>query len=125
MWQRLLLLALAGAFGALARYGLAGIVQKRLGVEFPWGTFAVNILGTFLFGLIWSLAEERAFLSAEIRTIILTGFMGAFTTFSTFMFESGALLRDGEWLQCGANILGQVVVGLAALFLGLALGRLI
>ena len=125
MWQRLALLGIAGALGALARYGLAGLVQKRMGIEFPWGTFAVNILGTFLFGMIWTIAEEKALLSPESRTIILTGFVGAFTTYSTFMFESGALLRDGEWLQCSANILGQVAVGLLALFAGLAIGRLV
>jgi CrcB protein len=124
MWQKITLIALTGALGALARYGLGGYVQSRFPSSFPWGTFAVNIVGSFLFGLIWALAEDRLFLSHETRVIILTGFMGSFTTFSTFMFESGSLAREGHWLFFTANLVGQCAVGLAALFLGIATARL-
>ena len=88
------------------------------------GTFAVNMTGCLLFGVIWSMAEERLVISGETRAIFLVGFMGAFTTFSTFMFESSALLRDSQWALAFGNIALQNVVGIAALFIGLAIGRL-
>jgi CrcB protein len=118
-----ILIGLAGAAGALTRYTLAGFVQQIMGSGFPWGTAAVNVLGSFLFGVVWSLADERLAISPEARTIILTGFMGAFTTFSTFMFETSNLLRDSQWLLAAGNIIGQIALGLIGLFLGLAVGR--
>ena len=121
--QNLLWIAAAGGMGALARYGLGGLVQRLWGFSFPWGTFAVNIAGCFLFGLVWALAESRFAISGQVRLIVLTGFMGSFTTFSTFVFESGMLLRDGQYLYALANMIGQNLVGLVALFLGLALAR--
>lgn len=123
--QRLLLIALAGSLGALARYGLAGLVQNNSGSSFPWGTVTVNVLGTFLFGFVWSLADERLLISAETRLIVLTGFMGAFTTFSTFMFETGTLMQDDQWFLAVGNLAVQLVAGIVCLFLGLAAGRLI
>jgi len=120
---KIALIALAGAFGTLCRYWLSGVVYDVLGRDFPWGTWAVNILGCFLFGLVWILSEERGFLSAQARILILTGFMGAFTTFSTFVFESGELLRDAQWLRLAFNVGGQNVVGFVALFIGTSLGR--
>jgi CrcB protein len=116
-------IAVAGALGSLARYWLGGLVQQVFNSSFPAGTFAANMIGSFLFGVVWSLAEERLVISSESRTIILAGFMGAFTTFSTFMFETGAFLRDSQWLLAFGNIAAQVIVGLICLFLGLALGR--
>ena len=85
----------------------------------------MNILGCFLFGLVWILAEERGILSAQARILILTGFMGAFTTFSTLVFESGALMNDGQWLRVVLNVGGQNLVGFVALYLGFGLGRII
>lgn len=117
------LLALAGALGTLCRYGASGIVQKLAGAGFPWGTFFVNALGCLLFGFVWTLAEDRLLISGQTRFILLTGFMGAFTTFSTFAFESGALAREGEWLLAAANVLGQNLLGVFCVFAGLALGR--
>lgn len=122
---KILLIALAGAAGTIGRYWLSGLAYDLLGRDFPWGTWVVNILGCFLFGLVWILAEERGFLSAQGRILILTGFMGAFTTFSTFIFESGGLLNDGQWLRLILNICGQNVVGFGALYLGAGLGRVI
>lgn len=121
--QNLLWIAAAGGVGALARYGLGGLVHRLWGPSFPWGTFTVNILGCFMFGLVWALAETRFAISGQMRLIVLTGFMGSFTTFSTFVFESGMLLRDGQYLLAAANMIGQNLVGLLALFLGLALAR--
>ena len=124
MVQKLLLLALAGALGTLARYGLSGLVQRFMGAQFPWGTFAVNMAGCFLFGLIWAMAMERMEISAAARLLLLTGFMGAFTTFSTYAFETVQMTRDAEWLLAFANVAGQTIVGFGLMFLGQALGRL-
>ncbi len=123
--QKIILIAAAGAAGTLARYFLGGLVQRLYGGSFPWGTFAVNISGTFLFGFIWSLAEERLVISGEARAVILVGFMGAFTTFSTFMFETGELMRDSEFALAFGNLALQNVVGIIFLILGLAAGRLL
>ena len=121
--SKLLWLAGAGALGTLARYGLGGLVQRLHESIFPWGTFVVNALGCFLFGLVWTLAEERLVIGGETRAVILVGFMGAFTTFSTFAFETAAMLRDAEWLLAAANLLAHNGLGLAGFFLGVGLGR--
>ena len=118
-WQRLLWIALAGSLGTVARYGLSGLVHRWAGSGFPWGTLAVNAAGCLLFALVWSLAEERGVISSQARTIVLVGFMGAFTTFSTYMFESGQFLRDGQWSAAMANVLAQNGLGIAALFAGI------
>lgn len=123
--QKLLLIGVAGALGALARYSLGGFVQRFTDANFPWGTFVVNILGAFLFGLIWSLVEQRLVITVETRVIILSGFLGAFTTFSSFMFETSTLIGDGQWGWALFNVVGQIVLGLASMFLGLAAGRAI
>lgn len=122
---RLAWLFLAGGIGALTRIGLAGLIQRWSGSSFPLGTFVINIIGCLLFGWIWSLAEERLLIGGETRFILLTGFIGAFTTFSTFAFESSGLLRDSEWLLAAGNILGQTVLGMFAILAGMALGRLL
>ena len=123
MLQKLALLALAGGLGTLARYGLAGFVQRTSGVSFPWGTAVVNIFACFLVGMLWSVFENRWSISGETRTIVLVGFMGAFSTFSTLIFETGDLLRSTEWLHASANLIIHNGVGLFALFIGMALGR--
>jgi CrcB protein len=125
MWQKCALIALAGAAGTLARFGLAGLVQRLGGIAFPWGTWTVNLLGCFAFGVVWTLAEERLLISGQTRFIVLTGFMGAFTTFSTFAFETADLMRDGSWCLAAGNVLGQNVLGIAGVLLGLAVGRLL
>jgi CrcB protein len=123
--MKLILLAAAGAAGTLARYFLGGLVQRLYGGSFPWGTFAVNMTGTFLFGLVWSLAEDRLVISGQARAVILVGFMGAFTTFSSLMFETGELMRDSQWALAFCNLALQNITGILFLFLGLMLGRLI
>ncbi len=123
-WQKLTWLAVLGAAGTLARYWLDGLVQAWFGAKFPWGVLAVNVLGCFLFGAVWTLAEERMAVSRETRFVILTGFTGAFTTFSTFSFQTGEFLRGSRWLLAFANVAAQLVLGLVFLFLGMAVGRL-
>ncbi|MGE4298686.1 MAG: fluoride efflux transporter CrcB [Desulfovibrionaceae bacterium] len=121
--HKLLLIAAAGGCGSLARYGLAGLVQRLAGSDFPYGTFAVNITGCLLFGAVWGVLENRMGLGPQVRVIVLTGFMGAFTTFSTFAFESAALLQHGQWLPAAANIAGQNLLGITMIFAGLMAGR--
>jgi len=124
MFHKLALLAAFGALGTLARYGLAGFVHRINAASFPWGTLVVNVAGCFLAGILWILFEQRWPVTAETRTIVLVGFMGAFTTFSAFMLETGELIRSAEWLYAGANLLLQNILGFAALFIGVAIGRL-
>lgn len=121
--DKILLIALTGALGASARYWLSGAVCSLMGRDFPWGTAVVNVLGCFLFGLVWVLAEERNIIPAHLRIIILVGFMGSFTTFSTYVFESNALVQDAQWFKLGLNLLGQNILGIAALYLGYLSGR--
>lgn len=121
--QKLALIGLAGAAGALCRFGMASAVQRLAGPAFPLGTFVVNVTGCLAFGLLAGLFEGRVQVSPETRFALLTGFLGAYTTFSTYAFESSALLRDGAWLPAALNIGGQVALGLAAVAIGLNLGR--
>ncbi len=125
MFEKMISIALGGALGALARYGLGGLVHRWLSASFPWGTVAVNLVGCFLFGLVWAMAAGRWSVDSQTRTLLLVGFMGAFTTFSTFIAESGRLLAHAQMLLAMANILLQVTVGLAVYFLGMIVGRMI
>jgi len=125
MWQRIAWLAAAGALGTLARYGLAGVAQRLHNGQFPWGTLVVNALGCLLFGFVWGLAEHRSLVSNQTRSVVLIGFMGAFTTFSTYVFETHQMLRDSEWLVAGCNFTAQNILGLACIFLGTVAARLL
>ncbi len=124
--HNLILIAVFGAAGALARWGLAGLVQRALpGSLFPWGTLAVNLSGCFLFGLLWAAGVERLNLGPQFRAAAFVGFMGSFTTFSTFAFESASFLGEAQWAAAAVNILAQNAAGILLMFLGFALGRLV
>jgi len=123
MWQKLACLVVAGGLGTLARYGLSGLVQRLTAAEFPWGTLVVNVVGCLVFGLLWAVAENRLAIGPSARTVLFVGFFGAFTTFSSFAFETGQLIDASRWLAAGGNILLQNGLGLAGMFAGLALGR--
>lgn len=123
MVQKLIWLGLAGAAGTLTRYWLSGLVQKNISVNFPIGTMTVNIIGCLLFGLLWAVVESRLSVSGQMRTIIFLGFFGAFTTFSSFAFETSQLLDESQWFWAAGNILLQNVLGLAGMIAGLAVGR--
>ena len=123
--RTILFLALGGAAGTLSRYWLSGLSHRIFGSGFPFGTMAVNLLGCLLFGTVWGLFESRVYLGAEARLFALTGFLGAFTTFSTYMFESAGLLRGGQLVLALVNMAGQTLAGLALVLTGLALGRLL
>ncbi|NLH16043.1 MAG: CrcB family protein [Phycisphaerae bacterium] len=114
-----------GALGTIARYGLGGFVQRISGAGFPWGTVAMNLTGCLLFGLAFSALESRIQVRPEFRTIVFIGFFGAFTTFSSFVAETVSLMDDSQWFYAGANLMGQNVLGIAALLAGLALGRML
>lgn len=123
--EKLILLAIGGAAGTIGRYGLSGLTHRILGESFPFGTFFVNILGCFLFGLVVGLIESRGAPGSQARLLLLTGFMGAFTTFSTYMYESAGMIRLGEWLPAAVNIGGQVSAGFVLLLLGLAAAKIL
>ncbi len=120
---KVLLIALAGAAGTLARYWISGGVNRAAGIGFPWGTVTVNLLGCFLFGLVWIMAEERALIGPAARTVILIGFMGGLTTFSSLAGDTMGLLRDAQYLRAFGNVALQNIAGLALLWLGIVTGR--
>jgi fluoride exporter len=121
----LVLIAAGGAAGAIARYLIQGWVQDLGGGRFPWGTFAVNVSGSFLLGVVFALAMDRAVLSPEVRVPVMIGFIGSYTTFSTVMLESWRLVEEGDYLFLLGNLIGSIVVGMIALVVGLAIGRLL
>jgi CrcB protein len=116
-------IALAGALGALARYGLDGLISRRAPTSFPWGTFAVNISGSFALGLVFVLMTERFRPDPWLRSAVTIGFFGAYTTFSTFSLETYRLVEDGAYGLAFANVLGSVAAGLAAVYAGVVIGR--
>ena len=123
--MHLVLIGIGGFAGAVARYVVDGWVVRATGGSFPWGTLVVNLSGSFLLGLLAAMTIDRATLPAEIRGPVLFGFIGAYTTFSTYMLESWRLVEAGAWPSAVANVVGSVVLGLLAVFAGLALGRAI
>ena len=121
----LLLIGLGGFAGAISRYLVDGFVADRTGGTFPWGTLVVNLSGSFVLGLLFAMTAERAILPADVRAPVMIGFIGAYTTFSTFMLESWVLIERGSYLPAAANLGGSVLLGLVAVFAGLTLGRAI
>ncbi len=115
----ILIVGVGGFFGSIGRYLLSGAVYQMFpNLHFPIGTTVVNILGCFLIGIATALVEVRNLLSPEIRVFLMIGMLGGFTTFSTFGYETIALLRDGAFFTGLANVLIQVIVGISAVWLG-------
>jgi CrcB protein len=121
--SQLVAIAVGGALGALARYGASSGVHALLGRAFPYGTLAVNVAGSLAMGFLYIVLLERLSLAAEWRALLLVGFLGAFTTFSTFSLETLNLVEGGEWLRAVANVVLSVVLCLFAAWLGVVLGR--
>lgn len=116
--KSLLLVALGGAIGSVARYQLSGLILHRtIDWRFPAGTFAVNILGCLVAGILAGLAAKYEFFSQDTRVFLFTGILGGFTTFSAFGLETVFLLRRGELLVAGCNVALSVVAGVAVLWL--------
>jgi fluoride exporter len=119
----IVLIAVGGAAGAVARYLVDTAVSQRWPGAFPWGTLAVNLSGSLVLGVLFVLTVERGVLPASSRAPVMIGFIGAYTTFSTFMLESWRLVEDGAVGLAVANIVGSCLLGLVAMFIGLAIGR--
>lgn len=122
--DRYVMIAVGGALGAIARYQLAAMIQNRIPVGFPWGTFIVNISGCLVMGVATTLLTDRL-VHPNWRFLIPIGFIGAYTTFSTFELETFRAVTDGAWLVGGLNVVGSVVAGYIALWLGVVLTRLV
>ena len=112
-------IAAGGAVGAVARYALGGWIHTWAGSRFPWGTLTINVLGSLLIGFSLRYLEALP-ASPELRALVTIGLLGGFTTFSTYTYETVALLRDGEWLRGVLYSLGSLGVGLVAVAIGLA-----
>lgn len=120
---QVLAIAGGGALGALARFWMSAELYRLFGRGFPWGTLAVNVLGSFLMGLLFVLFLERLAAGPEVRSAVLVGFLGAFTTFSTFSLETLNLVESGYLARAFINMGASLVACLLACWLGLALGR--
>jgi CrcB protein len=116
--QNFFIIGLGGFLGAVARYTVSLWIGQKWGRSFPLGTFAVNISGCFLIGLLMPLLTERFMINPQWRLFLTVGFLGAYTTFSTFEYETGSLLKDGELAIAMMNIIFSVVVGFVALKIG-------
>lgn len=123
--MELIAIALGGAGGALLRYWTSSGVYGLLGRNFPYGTLAVNVLGSLLMGLLTILTLERMSVGPEMRGALLIGLLGAYTTFSTFSMETLFLIEQGDLLKAFVNVLVSVVVCIAAAWFGLKLGRML
>ena len=119
----IVLIAVGGAAGAVSRYLVDVLVSERFGGAFPFGTLTVNLTGAFVAGLLFALAIERSVLPADIRGPVMIGFLGAYTTFSTWMLESWRLIEDGALALAIGNLAGSLVLGVVAVVIGLAVGR--
>ncbi|MBP1675033.1 MAG: CrcB protein [Bacteroidetes bacterium] len=109
------IIGLGGFFGAVARYIVALWIGQRWGRIFPLGTFVVNISGCFLISFLMSLFTEKFMVNPQLRLFLVIGFLGAYTTFSTFEYETGNLVKDGEWAIALANVILSVIAGFVAL----------
>ncbi len=115
-----LLVTTGGALGTAARYVLSGVCANAFGETFPWGTLIVNVTGSFVIGFFFTLTapDGRLFVSGQTRQFVMTGFCGGYTTFSSFSLQTLNLMRDGEWMAAGGNVLGNVVLCMLGVWLG-------
>ena len=120
----ILFLAAAGALGTLSRYGLGGLAQRLTGVGFPYGTLVINVLGCLAIGYVMQIALKTDIIPVTARVVVTIGFLGAFTTFSTFSYETLRFFEEGEWVSAMLNIATNVGLGLAGTLLGTMLGRI-
>ena len=121
--QKTILIALAGLAGTLLRYWLSGYVARQYGETFPWGTMAVNLTGCLVTGAVFYVTEERFLINPTVRTVILIGLLGGFTTFSSYGLQTFTLLRDGEYGLATLNVVTSNVLGLFMVWAGYTLGK--
>lgn len=115
--------AVGGALGAVGRFGVAGLAVRWVGIGFPTGTLTVNVVGSFFMGLLLAVMAVRTDMPPELRLFLTVGLLGAFTTFSTFSLDVFILIERGQWMLCAGYIVLSVLLSIAALFGGVALGR--
>jgi fluoride exporter len=120
---QILLIAVFGAIGTLARYGLQGLVQIKMGSTFPYGTLVINLTGCFFLGLIGQITLNRVIVPAEWRMAIAVGFFGGYTTFSSFGWETAKMFEAGEWLRASSYVAASVVLGLLLSVAGIRLAN--
>jgi fluoride exporter len=125
MIKNLLLVGLGGGIGSIARYLCQKWFNENYPHPFPWGTFLVNLSGCFLIGVFYAVTEKSAVLSPQTRLLLITGFCGGFTTFSTFAFENMNLLRTGDILYFSVYTIASVALGIAGVFAGIAIMKLL
>jgi CrcB protein len=123
--HKIVLLSLAGVLGTLGRYWLSGVLARRYGETFPVGTLAVNVLGCLLAGALYQLLQERYLVSQTVRTALMIGFLGAFTTFSSYALQSFTLLRDGEVGLAALNVTLSNLAGLLMVWAGYMLAKIL
>ena len=113
-------IAVGSAIGGVLRFLCSGLIAERIGETFPWGTLAVNVSGSFVIGLFFTLTgpDGRLLVGATARLFVMVGLCGGFTTFSSFSLQTLSLARDGDWLRAGANTVASVVLCLLAVWLG-------
>lgn len=125
MLENIILVALGGALGATSRYGITILTSKLWGTDFPFGTFISNITGCFIIGLFLTLAIEKLGLDPRYRLLVATGFLGGLTTFSSYTYESFALLQGNNFPAAGLNLSLNLILGFGATWLGVIIARLI
>jgi fluoride exporter len=121
--MKYLMVAMGGAVGSMLRFWVGGNVADRLGTRFPYGTFAVNCTGSFLIGLVITLIAQRASVNPNWRYLIGVGFIGGYTTFSAFEYETFQSMQDGKMLIASLNVIASVAIGLICVWLGVAAAR--
>lgn len=123
--ERLLLIALGGAIGTMARYLTSLVAVRWFGPEFPYGTLIVNLSGAFVIGLVQELGTESAMVSDNTRLFLTTGIMGGLTTYSAFSYETVRLMEANAWASAWINVAVTTAMCLGLCFLGIAVGRLV
>lgn len=120
MLKHILIVAFAGALGAVCRFGVVNYIGVRY---FPWGTMTVNVLGSAIMGAAFVIIMEKGLVSADMKPLVMTGFLGAFTTYSAFSLEAWQFLDRGEWVTALSYILGTTLLCIFALFIGVLMAR--
>lgn len=123
--EKFVLISIGAVLGANARYWTSDWIAQRWGSAFPWGTLLINLTGSFILGFFITLATQRLLIDPRWRILLTVGFLGAYTTFSTYTYESIDLILKGQWALGLLNLFGSAVLGLAAVGLGVVLGRLL
>ena len=125
MLYKISCLAIAGATGTIARFGLTRLIQKLHNTSLPWETMMVNLAGCFIAGILWTLFEHRWPGSEEIQTLVMIGFIGSFTTFSSLILETNNIFNADGWIHASVNLVVHNGMGIIILLAGISVGRII